>query len=880
MIRRTSGLLTLSLCALSLAAQSRITTPLQEFGFEVGADYQLINYTQMEKYWQKLARESDRMKLVNIGQTEEGRTQWMAIISSPANLKRLDHYQQISRRLALAEGLTDEQARELAAEGKAVVWIDGGLHSTETVGSQQLIEMVYQMVSREDRETKRFLDDVILLAVLSNPDGLELVANWYMREKDPRERRLAGVPRLYQKYIGHDNNRDSFMSTQAETTNMGRVLYKDWIPQVMYNHHQSGPVGTVLWAPPFREPYSYRFDPLILTGIDVVAAAMHNRFAAEGKPGATERKGAPYSNWFNGGLRSTTCYHNIIGLLTEMIGNPTPMEIPFVAARQLMTYDNPNPIVPQKWHFRQSIEYSITANRAVLDVASRNRELLLYNIYRMGKNSIERGSRDHWTILPKHIEGAKTFEHLRDPAQRDPRVYVIPANQRDFLTAIKFVHALQKTGIVVHRAARAFTANGREFPAGSFVVKTAQAFRPHVLDMFEPQNYPNDFQYPGGPPIPPYDNAGWTAAYQMGIEFHRMLDEVAAPLVVAEDPVRIPAGKVEEGLSGWLLPLTTNDAYRVLNLLGTEASIVAGRIYAPPSSGLAVRRMAVELGVSFSAASSMQEGASDLLRNRRKPVREPRVALLDVYGGSMPSGWMRWLFFRYGFSFEVIYPETLNQGDLTKYDVIVMPQGTYGREGGAREGAGGGQPKPEAIPAEFRGWLGSATAAEAAPRLKSFVEAGGTVIALGSSTRLAADLKLPLTNHLVERLPNGAERVLPREKYYIPGSILRAAVDTRHPATTGLTPQVDLYFDSSPVFRLAPDAAQRGVTALAWFDSPAPLRSGWAWGQHYLDGGVVAAVARLGKGQLFLFGPEMTFRAQPHGTFKFVFNAIHALNLE
>ena len=643
MLGRTSLTLAVSLCALSLAAQSRITTPLQEFGFEVGADYHLINYTQMEKYWQKLARESDRMKLVDIGQTEEGRTQWMAIISSPANLKRLDHYQQISRRLALAEGLNDDQARELAGEGKAVVWIDGGLHSTETVGSQQLIEMVYQIVSRDDRETKRFLDDVILLAVLSNPDGMELVANWYMRDKDPRERRLAAVPRLYQKYIGHDNNRDSFMSTQAETTNMGRVLYKDWIPQVMYNHHQSGPVGTVLWAPPFREPYSYRFDPLILTGIDVVAAAMHNRFAAEGKPGATERKGAPYSNWFNGGLRSTTCYHNIIGLLTEMIGNPTPMEIPFVAARQLMTYDNPNPIVPQKWHFRQSIEYSITANRAVLDVASRNRELLLYNIYRMGKNSIERGRRDHWTILPKHIEGAKTFEQLRDPAQRDPRVYVIPANQRDFLTAIKFVHALQKTGIVVHRAARAFTASGREFPAGSFVVKTAQAFRPHVLDMFEPQNYPNDFQYPGGPPIPPYDNAGWTAAFQMGVEFHRLLDDVAAPLIVAEDPVRVPAGKVEAGTSGWELTLDSNDAYRALNALGGNAMVSGNKLYAPASAQATVERLAAEMGLDFKAAAA-----------KGRAVKVPRVALLDVYGGSMPSGWMRWLFERYGFSFEVI----------------------------------------------------------------------------------------------------------------------------------------------------------------------------------------------------------------------------------
>src|SRR6266403_1724456 len=244
------------------SAQTRITAPKDEFGFNIGDDYQLANYTQLSAYWQKLARESNRMKLVEIGKTAEGRAQWMAIVSSPENLKNLDRYRGIARRLALSENLTDDQARELAADGKAVIWIDGGLHATEVLGAQQLIELVYQMLSRTDRETMRFLDDVILLGVPANPDGMELVANWYMREKDPRERSMAGVPRLYQKYIGHDNNRDSYMSTQPETTNMGRILYKEWIPQIMYNHHQSGPAGAVLFAPPFREPYSYRFDPL------------------------------------------------------------------------------------------------------------------------------------------------------------------------------------------------------------------------------------------------------------------------------------------------------------------------------------------------------------------------------------------------------------------------------------------------------------------------------------------------------------------------------------------------------------------------------------------------------------------------------------------
>ncbi|MEO8622644.1 MAG: M14 family zinc carboxypeptidase, partial [bacterium] len=208
--------LTLSV-ATHASAQSHITTPKEALGANFGDDYFLASYAQMSAYWRTLDKESDRMVLKEIGKTAEGRPHLMAIVTSPENHKRLAHYQDISARLAHAEGLTDEQARRLAKDGKAVVWIDGGLHATETVGAQQLGQMVYDMVSRNDDETKRILDDVIILFVHANPDGNDLVANWYMRNPDPKQRSLAQLPRLYQKYIGHDDNRDFFMSTQAET---------------------------------------------------------------------------------------------------------------------------------------------------------------------------------------------------------------------------------------------------------------------------------------------------------------------------------------------------------------------------------------------------------------------------------------------------------------------------------------------------------------------------------------------------------------------------------------------------------------------------------------------------------------------------------------
>ena len=418
-------MLAAALSAVSLFSQAapKVTTPKEALGFNIGDDYMVANYTQLEAYWKKLASESDRMKLVSIGKTEEGRDQWMAIITSPANLKNLDHYKQISARLAHAEGLTEEQARQLASEGKAVVWVDGGLHASESVGSQQLMEMVYQMVSRTDPETMRFLNDTILLCVQANPDGQELIANWYMRGsekmdaplKEPQQRNMGNLPRLWAKYVGHDDNRDFYMSNMKETTNINRQLFLEWFPQIMYNHHQTGPAGAVIFMPPFRDPFNYNFDPLVPLGIEMVGTAMHSRLVAEGKGGSAMRSGANYSTWWNGGLRTITYFHNMIGILTEIIGGPTPIEIPVVPSKQLPQGDWPMPVTPGPWHYRQSIEYEITNNRAILDLASRYRETFLFNIWRMGMNSIERGSKDYWTVTPKRIEALQAAGGYNQP---------------------------------------------------------------------------------------------------------------------------------------------------------------------------------------------------------------------------------------------------------------------------------------------------------------------------------------------------------------------------------------------------------------------------------------------------------------------------------
>jgi hypothetical protein len=921
----------------------KLTTPKEQFGHDIGDDYVLVNFTQYVEYLRKLEKESDRMTVVEIGKTEEGRPELTAIITSPENHKKLAQYKDMNRRLALAEGLTDEQAHQLARDGKAVIWIDGGLHATEVLGAQQLIETIYRLNSKTDPETMRILNDDIILCTLVNPDGMELVSNWYMRNPDPMGRSTNGLPVLYQKYIGHDDNRDFYMANMSESTNADRVMYREWFPVIMYNHHQTGPAGAVLFAPPFRDPFNYNFDPLIPLGIDMVGSAIHTRLAVEGKPGAVMRSGAPYSTWFNGGLRTTAYFHNQIGILTETIGNPTPVTIPFVPDMQLPRGDVPNPITPgQVFHFRTAIEYSVTNNYAILDIASKRKEDFRFNMYKMGKNAIEKGNRDSWTIHPKRIDAAKAAiagapppaegepaaagrgpatgsgqggrggggrggapveiynTVLHDPALRDPRGFILPSDQPDFLTATKFVNILMKAGVVIHRATAPFTVAGKQYPAGSYVVKSAQPFRAHLMDMFEPQDHPDDIPYPGGPPRAPYDVTGYNLSYSMGIKFDRILDAFDGPFAKIPDLVTPPPGKIAQAPSGggYLLSHQVNDAFIAVNRLlkGNEEvywvkqpfsangkPYPAGTMFivAKASTLPIVQKVATDKGLSFDAIAFRPAGEAMKL----KPVR---IGLYDQYGGSMPSGWVRWMFEQYEFPFELVFPKALDAGNLSsKYDVLLFVDGGIPAVPGAgsgRGGFGGGDagdfgggrgPDPQSIPAEYRDRIGSTSVATTIPQLRKFMDDGGTVLTIGAATALGYHVNLPIKNALVERVAGFAERPLPNEKFFVPGSILEARIDTSHPLAYGMSERSMIYFDRSPAFRLQPEASLKGVKAVAWFDSPTPLRSGWAWGQQYLDQAVEVIDAPMGKGHLVLFAPEIAWRAQPHATFKFLFNGIY-----
>jgi hypothetical protein len=402
--------------------------------------------------------------------------------------------------------------------------------------------------------------------------------------------------------------------------------------------------------------------------------------------------------------------------------------------------------------------------------------------------------------------------------------------------------------------------------------------------MFEKQQHPNDFAFPGAPPTAPYDNTGWTLAWQMGIEYDRVMEGFDGPFELIPDViVTPPAGMIAGGSNarGYVVD-HINDAFIAVNRVlaaGDDAwwytdeisaggeTFEAGAFYLETDRDV-IERLASEKGLNFIGVASRPSGNAMEL----EPVK---IGLWDRYGGSMPSGWTRMILEDFEFDFDVLFAPDFDEGDLDDYDVLLFEDGAIpapaGMGAGGQGGFGGrGGPDPATVPAEYRRRMGSVTADRTIPQILDFVREGGAAIAIGSSANLAYHAGLPMDDHLVE---NG--QPLTREQYFTPGSVLDMKVDHGSPLTHGFDDRTDVLFSHSPTFSLRPGAQAQGVRRIGWYDSASPLRSGWAWGESYLENGVAAVEADYGQGKMFIFGPKITFRAQPHGTFGFLFNGIY-----
>ena len=824
--------LALVLCAGVSFAQS-IPTPESVLGHKPGDDFYLANYDESRAYFEKLAAASDRIKLINVGKTTRGLDWEIAIISSPANLAKLDRYKEISQKLAHGRGLDDAAAKALAREGKAIVHIDGGLHSTEVAGAQQSIALAYKLVSSQgDPDVDAILDNVILMLWPTlNPDGQNEVVSWY-RKNLGTSYEIAPLPDLYQEYVGHDNNRDGYMNNMLESRDVTKTEL-EWDPVIFYCHHQTAPFPTRIFIPPFTEPISSNIHPLMARWLNLMGIDMAAYLDGHGMPGAVHRVG--FDNWYPGFLDFTHIFRNSISFFTEtaLYSYATPHFYSvndFPRDRQQLRSEifYSSPWKGGWWRLGDAVRYMLGASMSVLDTAAKYREPLLYNRYQAARDNIAR--------------------FRQDP----PYAYVIPREQRDLNEAGVLVEKLLINGIEVHQATRPFTENGREYK-DAWVVLMDQPFSPLVKELFEKQEYPDLRTTPNGPPIRPYDVAGWTLPMQMGVEVAAVLNPVTAERRAGLrqiDAVTLPPGAVQGTGANFVISRNTNESYKALNLALAEGAQAGFGKEGIVLSGLSAGR-AAELARAHSLPlQAVAQKPADVVA-----VKKPRLGLYRPWQPSIDEGWTRWILDQYGFA-----PVTLRNGDVQaghlrdRFDTILLADSS------ARSIMDGYL--PGSIPGEYAGGIGE-TGAEA---LREFVRAGGTLITFNNASLFAIErFHLPVVNVLANLTP---------DQFYCSGSLLKVEMrDMAHPVAAGLPPEPIVMFERGPAFDTRPNF--RGSVLASYPRDENPLASGYLLHPERIQGKAAALEVFYGDGRIYLIGFRPQWRGQSHGTYKFFFNAIY-----
>ena len=842
----TLGFLAALACVLGarIGAAQVVPTPESILGHKPGDDFYLANYDESRDYFRKLAASSNRIKLISVGKTTRGLDWEIAVISSPENLARLDRYKEISRRLTLGRGLTDQEARSLAREGKAIVHLDGGLHSTEVAGSQHAIQLAYRLVATNgDPEIDAILNNVIvMLWPTLNPDGQNEVVAWYRKNLGtPYE--VSPLPDLYQEYVGHDNNRDGYMNNMLESQEVTRTEL-EWNPVVFYCHHQTAPFPTRIFIPPFTEPISSNIHPLMARWLNVYGINMAAYLDEHGMPGAVNRTG--FDNWYPGFLDFTHIFRNSIAFFTEtaLYRYATPHfytvdEFPKdkQALRSEVFYSSP--WRGGWWRLADAVRYMQGASMAVLDTTAKYRETLLYNRYQAARDNIERFKRE------------------------PPFAYIVPQEQHDLPTAATLIEKLMINGIEVHQASQPFQANGRQYQAGSWVILMDQPFAPLAKELLEPQRYPDLRESPNGPPVLPYDVAGWTLPMQMGVEVATVLEPIKADqragLKIVET-AQMPTGNVQGSGPIYTISHRSNFSVSALNQVlasGGKAGFTSG-----PSErdGLAPgtivitnidrdRLVAIARNnpIIAQSVSKQPEGVIQ--------TSKPRVGLYRAWIPIIDEGWTRWILEKYGFAPVTLRNGAVQAGHLRdRFDAIIIPDASTRalQEGFA----------PGSIPGEYAGGLGE----PGVEALREFVRAGGTLIAFNNASLWAIDsLGLPVTNVLAD---------LKNDQFFCSGSLLRVELrDMSHPALWGMPREPIVMFERGPAFE--PKAGFQGAILASYPKDRDPLASGFLLHGERIQGKAAALEVFYGSGRVYLFGFRPQWRGQSHGTYKLIFNAIY-----
>lgn len=814
-----------------------IPTPEQYFGTRIGSDGYLAQWKDMVPYFELIGQRSERVNYQEVGKTTLGNPYVLLTISSPQNLARLDQFTSINARLADPRGLSDSDAQKLANDGLPFYYVQAGIHSTEVGNSQAAIEWAYRLATEQSDYMKNILDHLIILLVpCQNPDGLVLVNDYFVATANTNFSRT--YPDLYNKYNGHDDNRDWMMLTQIESNYNISILNK-YHPQVFQDSHQAGSTAPRLFTPPYLSPYDINIDPILVQQTDTVGLAMQRGMTAAGMKG--NGWGVEYDYWTPS--RQYCVYHGAARILTEA-ASVSNLAYPQVGNGPLGRQDKDinfiEPYDSNTWTLRNIIDWVSEAFYSGLETVAYDTYNWLYNSYRVAHKAVTR---------------------------TDLYAYVIAAGQRDPQAVFDALTIFRKGAVEIHQATAAFTAGGKTYPAGSYIIFMQQPYAGFAKTMLEVQDYPQLLQYPGGPPQRPYDVTAQTLPMLLGFQADAVANQFSASTkaIGSVTPPTVSVGS-PSSTGAYAFGPESYGVFRIVAALqrkniptfrAAAAFTDGGRDYpvgtflVPPSSAATqvLQDQSKATGIPVYAVGTVPSVAGIQL----KPGT--RIGMLKP-PDNMPSGWLMWMFDQYDVNYSVVVHD--DYANLAaKYDAIVMPDGV------SRNSIVNGLSSTR-YPSDWAWAFGVGTAGFTA--LHDFVVAGGTLVAYGSGTTTAQTLfNLPITSVL----PSDAST------FYCPGSLLSQEINANDPAAWGMDANHPVWMDADPAYKLTSTTTYPVNVVAKYPDSGNQLQSGWLIGGQYLNGAVNGLSWTIGNGYVLTFGSEIGFRTWNRGEQKMLFNAMY-----
>ena len=866
-----SLILSIMLLAVSLfvtfpdaSAQPSVPKPEDHFGFIPGADRMLFNYEELIDYFTKLDKASPMLKMVEIGQSPMGKKMYIAFISSEKNIKNLDKLRDINKTLALDPDLSAKEQLENIRNGKVFVLATLSMHSTEVAPSQAAPLIAYELITTDDPLITRYLEDVVYMMVPNhNPDGMDLVVENYNKYKGTQYEG-ASLPRVYHKYVGHDNNRDFVSLTQEDTRAISRIYSLDWFPQVAIEKHQMGSNGIRYFIPPSTDPIAENVDAELWAWMGVFGTNMLRDLTNEGLAGVGQKM--IFDDYWPGGT-TTSNWKNVISMLTEAasVKEATPIYIEpgelEASGKGLAEYEKsinfPLPWTGGWWRLGDIVKLETGSTISVIKTAS------------LFKDDILKFRND---LCKREVAKGRT---------QPPYYYVVPGEQADQSELISLAALMTEHGIKTFRLSKNYTFNGINLKEGDIVYPLAQPFRAFIKEVMEKQKYPVRHYNTDGEMIRPYDITSWSLPLHRGLVSHEIktrdlaFEDLLKPMTGTYYPLRetykLPA----------VFPATSNGSFK--------AAFIAMK------NGLKVSRLTQETKVDgkvYGKGSFVIQGNDEVLLNRivkesltepgfaeqasglqLKDVSLPRIALVETYFSDMDAGWTRYLFDTYKLPFTVIHPDEFEKTDFTKdYDLVIFPSSGKALLMNGKPGTEGSAYMSNYHP-DYQKGMGK----KGLEKLLLFINSGGKVISWGQSTDLFAGM-LEITDgekkeEFVLPFTNVAEQAQ-KDGLLIPGSWVRMTVKQDHPLTYGMPAETGIFYRGQPLFATSVPRFDMDRRVIGVFPDDDLIISGFGEKEEKIADKAAMIWLKKGKGQIVLYAFNPQFRASTPATYKLLFNAL------